>query len=272
MLTRRSFLEISGGAITSLIVPRCVPIGGGNGGGNYGGNSGGSINPEDFTEPNDFLYRSEVDSILSQLESRIAQTGVQDYPLFLSQARDPPHVAGNYEIVDGLQLVPVQGPFATGNLRWFDQTSEGHIRTDYNQFLGNSTQAGFSSLGEIIRGERQAYSFEGDTVDVFTIYSLMHSTTSSGAGGCGITSAVILDGFIGEEEGIKAGLVNYVTAPLSDTGCGSYATAGAFIFIEEGYGYLLEGKAKESKFSRLIEGFGKSGANKSVDILGRERD
>ncbi len=284
--SRRSLLGFGLGAVAALVIPRCVPIpvyiddgssGGNGGGGSGGGGSGGSgINPADFAEPEGFLGRPEVSGVLSQLRSKIAETGMVDYPLFLSRGRDPPNIAQSYDIADGLQLIPTQGPLARGSFRWFNQTPQLHISTDYSQFPGEGIlQQGVSSLGEIIRGEKGAYSLDGVVGDVFTVYSLIRSNTNLGTRNCATTSATIFDGAKFKEEGVDVAFVNYCNAPLSDSGCGAIATAGAFILIQQGYGYLYTGKSRQAGITERANGlierlrsFGENSSDEPRRIIG----
>ncbi len=273
-ISRRNLIMAGVGSLGAVLL-RCVPVpvyvDNGGSGGNVGDNS--EINPANFTEPEDFLNRSEVSSILSQLRSRIAETGMADYPLFLSRSRDPPNIAQSYDIVDGLQLVPTQGPLARGSFRWFNQTPQLRISTDYSQFPGRGIlQQGVSSLGEIIRGERGAYSLDGVVGDVFTVYSLIRSNTNLGTRNCATTSATIFDGVKFNEEGVDAAFVNYCNAPLSDSGCGAIATAGAFILVQQGYGSLYAGKSRltrlTGKTNGLIERLRSLDENSSDEPIG----
>ena len=108
--------------------------------------------------------------------------------------------------MSGTRIFPNSGaPLRSGTWVWKNQTRDNHIDTDYSQFFsGGTTQAGTSSLGEIIRG----------TGNQFTVYSVLK--VRDYLGDCEETVVAIVDGVQKNNGDVSA---VYVGTPTKQSRC-----------------------------------------------------
>jgi hypothetical protein len=112
--------------------------------------------------PDEILSNPEVNSTIRELEQ---VTGMDVNPMRTSI--DPPRIVGTYKI-NGTQKVPFETQLNSGTFRWYNQTDENTIQSDYNQMLygAQGEAVGSSRKGEIIRGKNND----------FTVYSILDNT------------------------------------------------------------------------------------------------
>jgi len=235
---------------------------------------GDYINGRFTPDPDRILSRNDVKNTVNNLRNVIERGGGDaDTILHFSRGRNPPYIAGNYEIIDGTQIIPEQGKLDLGTFRWSNQTPDNYIDTDYNQF--NVGQTGSGAKGEIIRGER-GVRIEGEIVDIFTVYSALHVNQSTPYGNCK-TDAISLFNGIKIEEGNERGIVvTYINVPIKiydPDWCTANSSAGVFVLYSANN---RRGKSRipantesdiMNRAKELIVGIKANGNDKTIDSI-----
>lgn len=143
---------------------------------------------EGLNTPSEILSNPYVEEIINETK----EEGLTMTP---EQGVHPPVISGTYEM-NGWLYIPYHAQLYPGTWRWYKQTSDNHINTDYNQ---GGFQSGTSAEGEIIRGEGNE----------FTVYSIIDVTT----GEYKDRGVMLVDGIQDDEGNVNA---TYVITPTSE--------------------------------------------------------
>jgi len=151
---------------------------------------------------------------------------------------NPPVISGTYDL-SGQACVPGYSGWYTlapGTWRWYNQTADNHIDTEYDQ-IGMQTGSGG---GEIIRGDGNS----------FTVYSVLNINDVD-IGGCEERAVAIVDG---EQDGNGDVSAVYIVTPAQDPVCHATTvgrmeltlTGAAKVAVKEGGGAYLMMMLKDS--------------------------